>query len=367
MSASLSPARARRENRVAVLSEPGIVRLETRPMPIPDIGEVLVEVSVTGVCGSDVHYYRHGRIGDWVVKAPLVLGHECAGVVIETGPGATRHRIGERVAVEPGRACGRCSQCREGGYNLCSAVRFLATPPVDGAFARYIAVHEDYVHPLPDGVGDVSGALIEPFSVGLWAVGRAGIRPGARVVITGAGPIGLCGLLAARTSGAAEVVVVDPVAARRQRALALGATTVASPDEDLASVARDADAFLECSGSADALADGLRALRPRGTAVVVGMSGEASIPVPIALLQARELTLAGSFRYAHTYRAAIALVAGGRVDLESLVDARFSLEQTEEALQIASTDPTVIKAIVLPNESRPLSPSRPRVLTTWRS
>jgi L-iditol 2-dehydrogenase len=162
-------------NRAAVLHGIGDVRLEERPVPEPGPREVLVEVSAVGVCGSDVHYYEHGRIGDHVVRAPMVLGHESAGRVAAVGSHATRHAIGDRVTLEPGVPCGGCRECRAGRYNLCSDVVFFATPPIDGAFANFVAIHEDFAFALPDALSDEVGALMEPLSVGIWACRKAGI------------------------------------------------------------------------------------------------------------------------------------------------------------------------------------------------
>jgi L-iditol 2-dehydrogenase len=156
-------------NQAAVMYAPHDIRLEERPVPTPGPKEVLVEVKAVGVCGSDVHYYEHGRIGSFIVTNPLILGHESAGVIVQLGAEVTGHRLGERVAIEPGQPCGRCRECRAGRYNLCREVHFFATPPYDGAFANYVLAHEDFAFELPDNLSDEAGALIEPLSVGIWA------------------------------------------------------------------------------------------------------------------------------------------------------------------------------------------------------
>ena len=170
-------------NRAAVLHAVRDVRVEERPVPEPGPLDVLVEIAAVGVCGSDVHYYEHGRIATRVVRAPHVLGHESAGRVVAAGERVTKHAVGDRVALEPGLPCGRCRECRAGRYNLCRDVRFLGAPPTDGAFTRFVAMHEDFAHALPDGVSDEAGALMEPLSVALWACEKAGRqrrRPRAR-------------------------------------------------------------------------------------------------------------------------------------------------------------------------------------------
>ena len=166
-------------NKAAVLHGIGDLRIEERPVPVPGPRQVLVEVGSVGICGSDVHYYEHGRIGDFVVRAPMVLGHEASGIVVGRGDSARRHEIGQRVALEPGVPCGSCRECRTGHYNLCRDVVFFATPPVDGALARYVTIHEDFAFALPAEVTDDAGALCEPLSVGLWACRKAEITVGA--------------------------------------------------------------------------------------------------------------------------------------------------------------------------------------------
>ena len=333
-----------RSNRVAVLHAPGDVRIEDRPVPEPGPREVLVEVAAIGVCGSDVHYYEHGRIGSHVVTAPLVLGHESAGRVAALGPGASRHAVGDRVTLEPGVPCGHCRECRAGRYNLCPDVRFFATPPIDGAFARFVVIHEDFAFALPDDVSDDAGALMEPLSVGIWACRKAGVSAGDRVLVTGAGPIGLLAMQTALAFGATEVTVTDVSPQRLELARRTGATRALAAGDDVGEV----DALIECSGHPAALAAGIGALRPAGTAVVVGMGPSAEATVPLSLIQNRELWLTGTFRYANTYPTAIALVSEGRVDLDAIVTGHFDLDDTEAALVAGRTDPASVKAVVVP-------------------
>ncbi|WP_327158884.1 alcohol dehydrogenase catalytic domain-containing protein [Streptomyces tubercidicus] len=212
--------------RAAVLHGPGQLSLAERPVPEPGPGEVLVRVEAVGTCGSDVHYYRHGRIGDFVVREPLVLGHEAAGTVVACGPGADPRRMGRRVSIEPGTPCGSCGECRPGRYNLCPDMRFLATPPVDGAFCEYLAVHQDFAHEVPDCLTIEDAALLEPLSVAVWACRKARVAPGDRVLITGAGPIGLVTAQTARAFGAREVMVTDVLPHRLAMARAAGAAAL---------------------------------------------------------------------------------------------------------------------------------------------
>ncbi|HEY3186798.1 MAG TPA: NAD(P)-dependent alcohol dehydrogenase, partial [Solirubrobacteraceae bacterium] len=277
------------------------------------------------------------------------LGHESAGRVVALGPGASKHRVGDRVALEPGVPCGHCRECRAGRYNLCQDVRFFATPPIDGAFANYVTIHEDFAFALPDDVSDEAGALMEPLSVGVWACQKAGIGPGDHVLVTGAGPIGLLALQAARAFGATELTITDVNVERLALAERTGATRALKVDETpLEEAGLEVDALIECSGRPEALQAGIAALRPAGTAVVVGMGPEEDATVPLALIQNRELWLTGTFRYANTYPTAIALAAQGRVDLEAIITGHYGLDDAEAALRAGREDPGAVKVMVLP-------------------
>jgi L-iditol 2-dehydrogenase len=332
-------------NRAAVLLRQGAIGLEDRPMPEPGPREVLVRITSVGVCGSDVHYYEHGRIGDHVVREPLILGHESAGIVAGLGDAVTKHAVGDRVTLEPGIPCGRCAQCRAGRYNLCPDVVFFATPPVDGTFTNYVAIHEDFAFALPDGLSDDAGALMEPLSVGIWACRKASVGPGSRVLVTGAGPIGLLAVQVARASGATSVEVSDVNGRRLEVAAATGATRTSSPGTD---EPEEADVLLECSGHPGAVRAGIRALAPAGTAVMIGMGPGDTMEIPLAVIQNREIWLTGTFRYANTYPTAIALAASGKVDLEAIITGHYRLDQTDEALRAGREDPGSVKAMVHP-------------------
>lgn len=337
--------------RVAVLNLPGHVEVVERPAPTPADDEVLVRIHAVGVCGSDSHYYDHGRIGRFVVDAPLVLGHEASGVVEAVGAAVDPGRVGQRVSLEPGVPCRSCEQCLAGRYNLCPDMRFHATPPVDGSLAELVAIHHAFAHPVPDSVSDVAAALLEPLSVGVWACRKAGVRPGSRVLVTGAGPIGLVCVQVARASGASEVVVADLDEQRLSLARDLGATdTIASRGTTItqAYAARPApEVLLECSGHPGASVEAIRALAPAGHAVLVGMGGD-ELALPLSVVQERELVVTGTFRYAGTWPAAIALAASGQVDLERLVTGHFALADTAAALTAARDTPGSVKSVIDP-------------------
>ncbi|MGK5638559.1 NAD(P)-dependent alcohol dehydrogenase [Streptomyces sp. URMC 126] len=337
--------------RAAVLHGPEDLRIEERPVPLPGPGQVLVRVEAVGICGSDVHYYRHGRIGEFVVRAPMVLGHEPGGTVVATGPGVRRLRPGQLVSVEPGVPCGRCAQCRPGRYNLCPDVSFYATPPVDGALCEYVAVDEDFAHPVPEPLNAESAALLEPLSVGVWACRKARVSPGSRVLVTGAGPIGLVAAQTARAFGATEVVVTDVSPHRLALARDLGATAVLDVTATrLADSGFEPDVLLECSGVPAVADEAIRTVGRAGRAVLVGMGGD-SVSLPLAHVQNFEIEVTGTFRYAGTWPTAIALAASGEVELLRLVSHRYGLGDAERALTAGARDRTAVKPLVLPREA----------------
>lgn len=349
MSGATSGAMSGATMRVSVLRGVHDLALEERPVPEPGPHEVLVRVGSVGVCGSDVHYYEHGRIGRFVVREPLVLGHEASGTVVGLGSAATRHKAGQRVSLEPGVPDLTCPECRAGRYNLCPDVRFFATPPIDGAFSEYVVLHEAFAHPVPDSIGDDAAALLEPLSVGIWACRKGRVGVGDRVLVTGAGPIGLVAAQTARAFGATEVVVTDVNRYRLDLAADLGATaTLDVRGTALADAGLRPTVLLECSGRPEAVRDGVRALGPAGRAVFVGMGGD-EVPLPLSHVQENEIEVTGTFRYANTWPTAIALAASGRVDLDRLVSGRFGLDDVGGALTHGADDPHAVKPVVLPN------------------
>jgi L-iditol 2-dehydrogenase len=332
----------------AASGQTGRIELEERAAPEPGPGEVLVDVRAVGVCGSDVHYYEHGRIGDFVVEEPMVLGHESAGVVSAVGPGVTGLAVGQRVSVEPGVPDRSCPQCLAGRYNLCPQMRFFATPPIDGAFAEQVVVHQAFAHPVPDSMSDDAAALLEPLSVGVWACRKGGVGPGSRVLVTGAGPIGLVAVQTALAFGATSVAVSDVNPARLEMAAALGATELVDARSSSVTDIAPPNILLECSGFPPAITEGVRALDRAGRAVLVGMGGD-EIPLPLSVVQGRELEVTGTFRYANTWPTAIALVAAGRIDLDRLVTGHYGLADAEASLTVGRNDPSSVKVIVHPD------------------
>ena len=328
--------------KAAVLHQVRDLRLED--VPTPDFGpdDVKVAIRSVGVCGSDVHYLRTGRIGDFVVEEPMILGHEVAGVVAEVGESVTSLQVGDRVALEPGVPCRRCEWCKTGRYNLCPYVKFFATPPVDGALSEYAVSPADFAYKIPDSISLDEAALIEPLSVGIHACRRGNLQAGQSVFIAGAGPIGLTSLAAAKAAGASQIVISDVRGARLEIAKRMGATTVidAAQEETREVIraqtnGRGVDLAIECAGAEVALSDCLSAAARGGTVVVVGLGDAERYSVPVVELASKELDLKGIFRYVYTYPAAIGLLASAQVDLTPMITHRFPFAETLKGFEYA--------------------------------
>lgn len=335
-------------NLAAVMT--GIDRIEIveAPEPSPAARQAVVRIEAVGVCGSDTAYLTHGAIGDWVVDGPLILGHETAGVVVAVGPDVSRVRVGDRVAIEPGTPCRDCEDCLAGRYHLCRDLVFLATPPHDGALVQRLAIDERNLFPIPDALSFEDAAMCEPLSVGIWACRRAELRPGERVRVTGAGPVGILAAQVARALGAADVVVSDVSDFRLGVARELGFAVERAGEVPDGPGHEDADVLLECSGAPGALASGLWRLRNGGRAAMVGLPKQ-DVALPLSRLNVKEIRISLVHRYAHTWPTAIDLVASGRVDVSAIVTHRFPLAETHRALTLASHTPDSLKAVIHPN------------------
>ncbi|MDR1431977.1 MAG: NAD(P)-dependent alcohol dehydrogenase [Propionibacteriaceae bacterium] len=330
----------------------GTKNVVLKEVPVPKIGpnQVLVQIAAVGVCGSDVHYYLDGRIGDFIVEQPMILGHEASGTIVKVGADVPAERIGQRVSIEPQHVCRVCPQCKAGRYNLCEKIEFYATPPIDGAFADYAPIDADFAYPVPDSLSFEAAALCEPLSVGIWSNLKAGTQPGSRLLIAGGGPIGIIIAQTAKAFGADEVIISDIVPGRRELALKLGADRVVDPAQtDFADPGMQVDAFIDASGAEAAIAAGILAVRGNGRVILVGMSPNPNQNLPTATIASRELILTGIFRYANTWPTAIKLVSSGKVDLDSLVTGRFGLDKVVEALE-STHNPATLKSIVVPSQ-----------------
>ncbi|MGF3056853.1 NAD(P)-dependent alcohol dehydrogenase [Microbacterium sp. YY-01] len=333
--------------RANTLVRAGQLEMVQHPVPTPAPDEVLVKVTAVGVCGSDVHFFHEGKLGDWVVNEPLVLGHESGGTIVAVGSQVPESRIGERVSIEPQHPSTTSRETLRGDYHLDPDMQFYAVPGTDGAFQEYVTIQSHFAHSIPDNVSDWGAGLLEPLSVAIATARKAHIGVGDRVLITGSGPIGLASAQVARAAGATEIVMTDISEVRRNNALRFGATAALDPVSDAEHIAGlRADAFIDASGAGAAVRSGLEALRPGGRAILVGM-GLPELSLPITTIQNNELVVTGVFRYANTWPAAIALAATGRVDLDSMVTGTFALDQAQQALE-STADENTIKSIVEP-------------------
>jgi len=336
----------------------GLGDLRVQEVPVPGIGpdDVLVKVKAVGVCGSDVHYYTRGRIGRYVVREPMILGHECAGEVVKTGESVRNVAIGDRVAIEPGIPCRRCHFCKSGRYNLCPDVVFLATPPIDGAFSEYVASASDFVYKLPESMTFAEGALIEPLAVGLHAAKRGQVVPGETVVVLGAGTIGLMVLQAVKAYGATRIIAVDLEDNRLELAEKLGAAaTINAKGKDVAQEIAalcgpdGVDMVVEAAGTTQTIQLTTKLVRRGGRVVWIGLPGETEIPIDISEVIDKEADIRGVFRYANVYAQAIRLITKGLIDVAALLTHNYTLDNVEEALNLAHTrSDGTIKIIVTP-------------------
>ena len=319
--------------------------LRLRPIELPQAvgpGEVGIRIDTVGICGSDVHYFTHGRIGAFIVEEPMVLGHEAAGEVVEVGPGVVGLKPGDRVCMEPGIPDAASKASRLGMYNVDPAVRFWATPPVHGVLTPYVVHPAAFTYKLPDNVSYGEGAMVEPFAVGLQAATKARIAPGDTGVVIGAGPIGIMVALAALAGGCSRVIVSDlaqPKLDIAGRYPGLIPVNIARADL-VAEVMRltdgwGADVVFECSGAGAAWESLLALPRPGGCVVAVGLPVK-PVSFDISLASTRELRIENVFRYAHQYERAINLIASGKVDLKPLISETFDFSRSVAAFERAA-------------------------------
>ncbi len=340
--------------KVAVMLGIGKMAYESRKIPVPKADEVLVKLDYVGICGSDLHYYESGRIGDYIVEPPFVLGHEPGGVVVEVGSDVKDLKVGDRVALEPGKTCGKCEFCRTGRYNLCPDVVFFATPPVDGVFQEYVAHEAALCFKLPDNVDTMEGALMEPLSVGFHAAKQAGAEFGQTAVVTGSGCIGLCTMMALKALGVDDVYVVDVMQKRLDKALELGATAVinGAQEDAVARIkeltgGRGVDIALDTSGTEICCNQAIEMLVKGGTLVFVGYSRSGMMNLNTSLLCDKELKTNSVFRYRHIYPLAIKAVEEGKINLKGIVSNIFDFNDIQNAMDQSVNDKAnIVKSVV---------------------
>ncbi len=339
--------------KVVYLTEPGKMEIVEEPVPEAGRGQVLVRIEYNGICGSDVHFFKDGRVGDCVLTDKFVLGHEVSGTVVKLGEGVEDLNVGDRVALEPGYACGKCEFCKSGRYNLCPDVKFFAAPPVRGALQEYVAHPADMCFKLPDNVSTMEGALVEPLAVGLHATGLGNVGLGQSVVILGAGCIGLVTLLSARARGASKIIVADLYEKRLEYAREMGAdVTINAQTEDVPGRIREIlkegpDVVLETAGSPATIAQTAHIAKRGGTIVLVGMSAQSEISYNFFQIMEKEATVKCVFRYRNLYPTAIAAIASGSINVKQIVTNEFSLEDSNLAFDTVVKDArNVVKGII---------------------
>ena len=331
--------------RAARLQARGDLRVGEEPEPAAGAGMSLVRVTAVGICGSDLHWWDEGAIGDATLAHPLVLGHEGAGVIAE-GP-----RRGERVAIDPAITCGTCRACRDGYANLCYRIRFAGHGETDGMMRELMAWPADLLHPLPDTVTDADGALLEPLGVAVHSVDLGHLPFGGTASVLGCGPIGLLLISVLKAAGASSVLAVEPLAHRREAASRYGADLVAEPDSapgfvrELAGVG--VDVAFEAAGTDQAVRLALESVRPGGRVVLAGIPGDDAIAFQASMARRKGLTIAMVRRMNHVYPRAISLAARGVVDLGALVSRRAGLGEVKEAFGDAAHR-TGLKVIIEP-------------------
>lgn len=340
--------------KVAVMLGIGKMGFEERPIPQPKDDEVLVKLDYVGICGSDMHYYETGAIGDKVVNPPFVLGHEPGGVVVETGRNVKHLKVGDRVALEPGKTCGHCEFCKTGRYNLCPDVIFFATPPVDGVFQEYVAHEADLCFKLPDNVSTMEGALIEPLAVGFHAAIQGDSHAGQKAVVFGAGCIGLVSMMALKARGVSRVYVVDIMEKRLEKAMELGATAVINgAKENVAerilqlTDGAGCDLAIETAGTEITTRQAIDVVKKGSNIVLVGYSKSGEMTLPMSKVLDKELTFKTVFRYRHIYPLAIEAVSQGKVNLKGIVTNVFDLDDIQNAMDSSVENKAdIVKAVV---------------------
>lgn len=335
-------------------------------MPIPQLptpNHVVVAINYTGICGSDIHYWDHGRIGQFVLQEPMILGHESSGTVVEVGDSVTSLKTGDRVAIEPGYPCRYCHNCLAGRYNLCDKMAFAATPPHHGTLTGFWVAPFDFCYKLPQTVSLQEGALIEPLAVSVHIIRQAQVTPGNSVVIMGTGPIGLlCGAVS-KAFGARKIIGVDIVQSKLKFAEGLGFThtylskRISAEDNAMAildsgDLGQGADVVIDASGAETSIQTSLHVVKAGGVYVQGGM-GKADITFPIMAMCQKEVTVKGSFRYGPgDYELAIELVSSNRVPVNKLISDVVDFCQAEEAFKKAKEGQFVKVLIAGPNEPK---------------
>ena len=340
--------------KVAIMTDVMKMDFTERPIPQPKDDEVLVKIEHVGVCGSDLHYFEAGGIGRNIVHPPFVLGHEAGGTVVEVGKNVTHLKVGDKVALEPGKTCGHCEFCKTGRYNLCPDVIFFATPPIDGVFQEYVAHEAALCFKIPDNMDTMEAALIEPLAVGMHAARQGNAHLGQTAVVTGAGCIGLVSIMSLKAMGVTRIIAVDVQEKRLQKALELGATDVINGKEKdtVKEIFRltggaGADLTIETAGTEITTRQAINFAKPGSTIVLVGYSASGEETLPMSLALDKELTFKTVFRYRHIYPVAIEAVAAGSINVKGIVSNVWDFDDIENAMiQSVKDKANIVKSVI---------------------
>ena len=342
------------KNRGAFMTDLDKMEIRDIPMPEPKEKEVLVELEYVGICGSDVHYFHDGRCGSYVVDGDFMLGHECAGTVVELGEGVENLKVGDRVALEPGITCGQCEFCKSGRYNLCPDVKMLAIPHErDGVFSEYCTHDATMCYKLPENMDTMEGGLLEPLTVGMHGTELSDAKLGETAIVLGCGCIGLCTIMSLKARGVTEIYAADVLDKRLEKALEVGATRVFnSTRESIEEFAKTlpgggADQVYECAGNRITTLQTCRLIKRAGKVTLTGVSPEPVLELDIATLNAMEGTIYSVYRYRNLYPKAIKAVSGGLIPLKKIVSHVFDFKDCIHAIEYSNDHKDeVIKGVI---------------------
>ena len=335
----------------------GIRQMEMKEIPEPKIvnkNDVKIRMSVVGICGSDIHYYTQGQIGSQVVKYPFAVGHEGAGVVVETGPAVKRVRPGDAIAIEPAMPCWKCDQCLSGRHHTCRKLKFLGCPgQAEGCLMEYIVMPEESCLPLKGRLTTDHGSISEPLAIGVYSVKKAGVVTGKKIGILGYGPIGMSVMLAARAEGADSFFITDKIDQRLEIAGKTGNVLTSNPEKEnvidklLKKESLGLDVVFECCGQQEALDQAIEILKPGGRLIVVGIPEFDNWIVNVEKTRRKEISLQFIRRQVDCVEAALSLMETGKINIDNMITHRFPFSKTKEAFDlVAGYSDGVMKAMI---------------------
>ncbi|EFO15989.1 hypothetical protein LOAG_12517 [Loa loa] len=340
-------------NLACVLHGKNDLRMEEREIPVPKSGQLLLKVAVVGICGTDISFWTRGEIGPFKPLKPMIMGHECSGIVSGLGPDVKGFIIGDRVAVEPGLPCRKCQLCKRGRYNLCHQMEFFALPPTDGAMRQFVTVDADYCFKIPNNMSMEEASFLEPLSVGLHACRKAKIGIGNKVLVLGAGPVGLITMMIAKATNATMALITDINDQRLKVAKEVGADETLNVNglstEDAVRIIVEKlgeapDVVIECCGVQSSIELAIKSVKDGGTVMLVALGAE-YVKVPILEVVAKEVNLHGVIKYSNTWPAAIEMIRSGKIKLDKLTLAHYKLDEALEAFKYAQKG-EVIKVFI---------------------